>query len=100
MKKKHEVGPMVINHINSLQVQGKIVRFLRFDNAGEHRNLIHYCNQNNVMLEMTSPNTPQHNGVVERGFSTDLNLIRAMYQSKFTLQWPRHYGEWWCYIWN
>ena len=84
-EKKSEVGPTVIDHIKSLHAHGQSVRFLRCDNAGEHRGLIHYCNQNNIALEMIAPNTPQHNGVVERGFATDLNLIRAMlYQSKFT----------------
>ena len=34
---------------------------------------------------MTTPNTPQHNGVVERSFATELNLIRAMiFQANFT----------------
>ena len=33
---------------------------------------------------MTALNTPQHNGVVERSFETDLNCARAMlYQAKF-----------------
>ena len=36
---------------------------------------------------MTTPNTPQHNGVVERSFETDLNCIRAMlYQANFTAE--------------
>ena len=43
-----------------------------------------YCEENGITLEMTAPNTPQHNGVVERRFETDLNYISAMlYQANF-----------------
>ena len=36
---------------------------------------------------MTPPNTPQHNGVVERSFQTDLNCRKVMlYQANFTTE--------------
>ena len=36
---------------------------------------------------MTAPNTPEHNGVVERSFETDLNCMRAiLYQANFTAE--------------
>jgi len=37
-----------MDHILAFRSQGKSVRYLRCDNAGEHRNLIHYCNHHNA----------------------------------------------------
>ena len=85
MKKKSEVAENIMELITSLKNAGKEVKYLRCDNAGEHNTLIPYCIKNNITLEMTTPNTPQHNGVVERSFATELNLIRAMlFQANFT----------------
>ena len=85
LKKKSEVGKKVIDHIDSLIKNGKKVKFLRCDNAGEHNVLKAFCEKNNITLEMTTPNTPQQNGVVERSFATELNYIRAMlFQANFT----------------
>ena len=85
MKKKSEVTQNVVDHVESLKNSGKKVRFIRCDNAGEHNALISYCEKNDIILEMTTPNTPQHNGVVERSFATELNYIRAMlFQANFT----------------
>ena len=69
----------------SLTIDGKTVKIVRCDNAGEPNELIKYCEKNNIILAMTTPNTPQLNGAVERSFATELNYIRAMfYQAKFT----------------
>ena len=85
MQKKSEVTMNVIEHIQCLHRASKNVKYLRCDNAGEHNELISYCERNNIVLEKTAPNTPQHNGVVERSFATDLNYIRAMlFQANFT----------------
>lgn len=85
MKNKSEVTQNVVDHIESLTNNGKKVKFIRCDNAGEHNALISYCEKSNINLEMTTPNTPQHNGVVERSFATELNYIRAMlFQANFT----------------
>ena len=85
MKKKSEVARNVINRIQQLRHANKEVKYLRCNNAGEHRELISCCERNNIVLEMTTPNTPQYNGFVERSFATELNLIRAMlFQSNFT----------------
>ena len=78
MKKKSEVQHHIKTLISSLESKGKQVKYIRCDNAGEHIPLKTYCEQKGIILEMTAPNTPQHNGVVERSFETDLNCIRAM----------------------
>ena len=87
MKRKSEVPTHLKSLIRILQGKGKKVKYIRCDNAGEHEQLKKYCEENNIILEMTAPNTPQHNGVVERSFETDLNCIRAMlYQASFTTE--------------
>jgi hypothetical protein len=55
-----------------LQLRGNTpVKYLRCDNAGENlSNLQAVCHKYNVGMEYTAPNTPQHNGVVERKFVT------------------------------
>ena len=78
MKRKNEVASKVIELIEYIQKNGKYVKYLRCDNAGEHNALIPYCVRNNITLEMTAPNSPQQNGVVKRIFATELNYIRAM----------------------
>ena len=41
--------------------------------------------QHNAQIEYVAPSTPQHNGVVERGFTTDLWRLKAMMrQARFT----------------
>ncbi|CAM9889349.1 unnamed protein product, partial [Chrysoparadoxa australica] len=48
------------------------VRFIRLDNAGEQTSPLfrNMCSKHGVELEYTPRNTPQYNGVVERGFAT------------------------------
>ena len=63
---------------------GKIVKCIRYDNVCDYESLKQYCKENDIVLEMTNPNTPQHNGVVEKSLETDLNCIRSMlYQINF-----------------
>ena len=42
MKKKHEVAKNVMDHIQHLKNANKQVKYLRGDNAEEHRELISY----------------------------------------------------------
>ncbi len=58
--------------------QGHLTKFLRCDNAGENIALLEVCDIYNVTPEMTSPHTPQENGVVERGFAIVRNRAIAM----------------------
>ncbi|KAK3001833.1 hypothetical protein RJ639_022241 [Escallonia herrerae] len=47
---------------------GKKVKCLRSDNGGEYMSdvFLQYCDDNNILRQMTCPDTPQQNGVVER----------------------------------
>ena len=74
---------------------GKPCKFLRCDNAGENEAHVQkVCAEHGITLEMTAPNTPQMNGVVERSFATCKNRAFAtMYCARFTLEsqgllWP------------
>ncbi|KAI2492015.1 PIF1-like helicase [Fragilaria crotonensis] len=74
---------------------GKPCRYLRCDNAGENESYVQQvCAENDIQLEMTAPNTPQMNGVVERSFATCKDRAFAtMYCARFSLAtqgllWP------------
>ncbi len=45
------------------------IKYLRCDNAGENQALKEICGKNGIKMEWTSPNIPQENRVVERGFA-------------------------------
>jgi hypothetical protein len=74
---------------------GKQCKFLRCDNAGENESYVQQlCSEHDVILEMTAPNTPQMNGVVERSFATcKARAFATMYCARMTLEsqallWP------------
>jgi hypothetical protein len=74
---------------------GKPCKYLRCDNAGENESYVQeLCSEYDVELEMTAPNTPQMNGVVERSFATCKNRSFAtMYCARLSLEtqallWP------------
>ena len=74
---------------------GKPCKFLRCDNAGENESYVQeLCTDFDIQLEMTAPNTPQMNGVVERSFATCKNRAFAtMYCARLSLEtqallWP------------
>ena len=48
------------------------------DNAGENLALASKLKQKGISVEFTAPNTPQQNGVIERGFATLMSRGRAM----------------------
>lgn len=61
--------------IDTLNTAGKTVKYLRCDNMGENVTpLKEVCNSKNIQLELTTPYTPQMNGVVERGFITTRDM--------------------------
>jgi hypothetical protein len=73
----------------------KPCKYLSCNNAGENEPYVQpLCAENDIQLEMTSPNTPQMNGVVERSFVTCQNRAFAtMYCEHFSLAtqgllWP------------
>ena len=83
---KSLIPEMVDSILTQLKAQNIEVKFLRCDNAGEHQEpLQKVCTKQGVTLEYTAPNTPQHNGVVERRFVTDRDRAMAMMlAAKFT----------------
>ena len=76
---KSLIPDMVETILTQLKGQGITVKYLRCDNAGEHQEpLQRICDKKGVTLEYVAPNTPQHNGVVERRFVTDRDRAMAM----------------------
>ena len=66
-KKKNEMGPYMKSLVETLAGMGHKVAYIRCDNAGENEKPLEtLCNQNGATLELTAPDTPQQNGVVER----------------------------------
>ena len=59
--------------------ENKEVRHIRKDNAGENVNqLKDNCKKKGIKVELTPPNSPQYNGVVERRFFTDKERAMEM----------------------
>ena len=79
MKARREVTAVLERFILMMKAQGHIVEMVRCDNAGEHKGQFpRMLKKYNIKMEKVAPNTPQHNGVVERGFTTDLWRLKAM----------------------
>ena len=59
---------------------GMVVQTLRSDGGGEYtaKDVQKYLAEKGIKHELTTPNTPQHNGVVERMNRTLLDKVRAM----------------------
>ncbi|MCP3667476.1 MAG: DDE-type integrase/transposase/recombinase, partial [Gammaproteobacteria bacterium] len=72
MKDKSCLSNIMTTYLTTVRQQGHSIKFIRCDNAGENLGLKRICNENGIKLEMTSPNTPQQNGVAERS----LTIIR------------------------
>jgi hypothetical protein len=86
LKRKSETAQAIVNLIKDLkEKQGIMVKILRCDNAGENMSAAKLCldERLGITFEYTAPNTPQHNGRVERKFATTAGA------SKTTLVIPR-----------
>ncbi len=77
---KSEQVPLLIGFIKTLNEQGKEVKFIRCDNAGENESLKKKIETEdlNVKSEFTARKTPQQNGKVERAFATLYGQMRSM----------------------
>ena len=71
----HKANKLLI-HINKHHP----VQYLRMDNAGENQALqkVLEAGDLQVKVEYTSPDTPQQNGVAERGFASIQGAVRSM----------------------
>jgi transposase InsO family protein len=82
IKNRSEIPRLMDIHFPVMKGKRKPVKYLRCDNAGEHgAALKQICAQHGVILEMTAPNTPQQNGVVERKIVTDRTRAHAMMEA-------------------
>ena len=71
---------------------GKKLKILRTDGGGEFnsREIEAFCTDKGILHEVTTPYTPQQNGVVERRNRTIMNIVRSMLRGKNLL---KPYGE-------
>jgi hypothetical protein len=77
-KTKCQLTSIVLPFLTELQSKGSKTRFIRMDNAGENLVLASEVRKLCIEVEFTAPNTPQHNGVVERAIATIASRSRAM----------------------
>ena len=87
--KKSDLSDKVFPIILSIFNTGHKVYKLRLDNAGENWELEDKCLKHilGIKFEYTTPNTPQHNGVVERKFQSLYNKLRAtLFESGLTIE--------------
>ena len=69
IKKKSDIGTVIEILLSSLAGAGHKTKYVRCDDAGENtKQLRKVCENRGIKMEFTAPHTPQHNGVVERGF--------------------------------
>ena len=65
------------------EIKGKL-RSARSDRGGEFmsKEFKQYCEENGILRQLTTPHTPQQNGVVERRNRTVMELMRSMLKGK------------------
>ena len=80
LKSKDAQVPLLTGFIKNLQEQGKNVKYIRCDNAGENVSLQQSLDNEgmNIKFEFTAREKPQQNGKVERAFATLYGRMRAM----------------------
>ena len=80
LARKSQVKDHIIPLIRELRNKGKVVKYIRCDNAGENIKLKEECERLNlgIEFEFTAPNTPQQKGIVERIFATLYGRGRAL----------------------
>jgi hypothetical protein len=94
--RKNETEKKVVKLIKDLKAKhGKIVKYIRCDNAGENVRLEAACKKEGlgIQFEFTAPGTPQQNGKVERKFATLYARVRAMLNQAGVTETLRH-GLW------
>jgi hypothetical protein len=72
---------VIVNLIKDMkEKRGIMVKISRCDNAGENMSAAKQCQDEGlgINFEYTAPNTPQHNGRVERTFATLFGRMRSM----------------------
>ena len=64
--------------IEMIRGKGYDVKYIRMDNAGENKSLATKVQSLGITVKYVAPNTPQHNGVVERAFAVGASRGRAI----------------------
>jgi hypothetical protein len=79
VKNKSDAKKVTASLLSMLKGASVVTKYLRCDNAGENvKGLKELCNEQGIKIELTPPNSPQFNGVVERKFVTLRDRAQAM----------------------
>ena len=79
VRKRNEVPSVAVDHFVKLKGHGYPLKYLRLDNAGEHKGkLPKACDSMGITLEYTAPNTPQMNGVAESRIQDSTRAVATM----------------------
>ncbi|CAM9890236.1 unnamed protein product, partial [Chrysoparadoxa australica] len=80
---KSDLNRVLDTFLTAARMKKTPVRYIRLDNAGEQTSprFKNMCSNHGVELEYTPRNTPQYNGVVERGFATVRRKAVALLES-------------------
>ncbi|CAH2108821.1 unnamed protein product [Euphydryas editha] len=81
LKRKSEATDRLIEYINRLETQtGNKVMKIRSDNGGEFKNekIKKFCQDKGIVIQYTTPYSPQSNGVAERMNRTIYNRARTL----------------------
>ncbi|GJY78386.1 retrotransposon protein, putative, ty1-copia subclass [Tanacetum coccineum] len=81
LKHKHEVFETFKVFQKEVENQlGKTIKSLRSDRGGEYisQEFLDHLKEHGIIAHRTPPNTPQHNGVLERRNRTLLDMVRSM----------------------
>ncbi|GJR89956.1 putative RNA-directed DNA polymerase [Tanacetum coccineum] len=82
LKYKHEVFETFKVFKSEVELQlGKKIKVLRSDRGGEYlsQEFKEYLGKNGIVQHLTSPYTPQQNGISERRNRTLLDMVRSMF---------------------
>ena len=61
--------------------RGTPIQAVRMDNAGENIAVRKFCEQNNIKIEYTPPQTPNLNGIIERAFAIRWEKAQILMQN-------------------
>jgi len=80
LKRKSDTPSTILKLVQDLKSEGKHVKKIRCDGAGENRTTEELLKANGLCVdfEYSAPNTPQQNGRVERRFATLYGRVRSM----------------------
>jgi transposase InsO family protein len=94
LKAKSEAGKHIKAYLTYLQVRGNPTHAIRVDRGTEfiNKDLIDWCHEKGMELQLTAPYSPSQNGVAERMNHTLVELARAMLTvtSDIDLAPPKH----------